>query len=355
MFLRRTLLRLLKLTAYAIPTWIIFAILYATLPSPVPDDASIISSLQNGQTVVRVFDKDAFFSPFDATPSVEVSRQWTGESFIIEFKLVQEPSGSQSLMFGPGYDLLEDVDAFLFYISREDEPWETQVPYHNLSIKAFEKEEQVSLSSHVSLTLPVANTDGIRHLPAAPADAALLAWWIKHYSGHMWFRIRRVPEKRLIEIWPDSFFWYSDEGLEGSPTFYDIEPIISIKLDESGNPVEFSFPPAPSSSSPSAFHPIRVGLLCLVNPFGPFGQVSFFVITLLLQRAHKIAASGIFCFVIYGIYRWIKHGRSLPISDKSRVADSVRARKAEDIDLEANAATGIRPDGQASKEHSVRP
>ncbi|KAL0572228.1 hypothetical protein V5O48_009736 [Marasmius crinis-equi] len=366
MFFRRTLLRLLKFTAYTTLTWIIFAILYATLPSAAPDDASVITSLQNGQTVIRVFEKNLFFLPSDSTPSVYESRRWKGDSFVMEFKLAQGPiSGSQLLMVGRGYDPLDDVNALLFRISGSGLPPEILASYYNLSMKAFEGTEP-SLSSPVELTLPVADVDDLIYPPAGPADAALLAWWVMHDSAPMHFRIREVPEERLIEIWPDSYLW--SEGPKVSPATA-LKPLISITLDDFGNPIAFAFPPAPYSSSPSAFHPIRLALVCFLGPVATIGMLLFLVMSgifqgmlALLALVLNIAAFGVFCAAIYGIYWWIKHERprmTLSFSDMREVLDGAldnvrtrnqqaeEGRQVDDIDLEANAVTGIKEDGAA--------
>ncbi|KAL0572232.1 hypothetical protein V5O48_009740, partial [Marasmius crinis-equi] len=358
--LRRTLLRLCKFTAYTTLTWIIFAISYATLPSPVPDDASVIASLQNGRTVVRVFDKDLFFLPSDL--SGRYSREWKGESFAMEFRLAHDStSGSQLLMFGRGHDILDDVSALFFRISGSGSPPEITVPYYNLSIKASE-ETKPSVSSPVMLTLPVADVDDLIYPPAGPADAALLAWWVTHDSAHMRFRIREVPEERLIEIWSESDLWSGRSKVAPATT---LKPLISITLDDSGNPISFAFPPAPYSSSPSAFHPIRLALMCFLRSVATIamlvmsgifqGMLGLFALTF------QIATLFVIYIAIYGIYWWTSHERpcmNLFVSHirevLNGVLDNVRTRdeqvgqgqRTDDIDLEANAVTDTKQDGE---------
>ncbi|KAK1220251.1 hypothetical protein PQX77_016987 [Marasmius sp. AFHP31] len=348
MFLRRALLRLVKSTVLISLAWIFFAILYVLLPSPIPDDASTNASLLNGRTITRVFDKDAFFRPWDNNVRGANSRDWTGQSFIMQYKLIRESGASSpTLIFGGGNDVVGGIGAFFGF------PPQIEVPYHNISLEHLKG--NTSLSSTSELTLATGDVDHLESPPAAPADAALLAWWIMRDVAHIFYRIRRVPEERMVQIWTDSDFWY--QGLEGTPP--GIDPLLSITLDELGNISKIEFPPLPASSSPSSFYPIRLVLIGFLGPVGVVGFLLYALLSGLMQGIFALlalvlnaAALIVFCVAIYGIYWWIKHERprmAVSISELRDLLDSaldtIRSQNErssteqvvpQEVDLEAN-------------------
>ncbi|KAJ8085955.1 hypothetical protein PM082_004774 [Marasmius tenuissimus] len=365
MFLRRALLRLVKSTVLISLTWIFLAILYVSLPSPIPDDASTNASLLNGRTITRVFDKDTFFPPWDINVRGANSRDWTGQSFIMQFRLIRElGAGSATLVLGGGDDDVAGIGAFFGF------PPQIEVPYHNILLEHLEG--NTSLSSPTELTLATGDVDHLEFPPAAPADAALLAWWVMRDVAQIFYRIRRVPEENLVQIWTDSDFWY--QGLEGTPP--GIDPLLSITLDELGNISETEFPSLPASSSPSMFYPIRLVLIGFLGPVGVAGFLLFALfsgvmqgIFALLALVLNMAALVVFCVAIYGIYWWIKHERprmAVSVSELRDLLDSaldtIRSRNerapeeqvvSQEVDLEAN-RIGARSDEdvlRVSKEH----
>ncbi|KAK1221789.1 hypothetical protein PQX77_015408 [Marasmius sp. AFHP31] len=341
MFLQRTLLRLFKLALYTLFAWLSVLVLYLSIPSPVPDDASIIASLQSGRTVTRVFAKQLF--PAQAFPLANAR-----QSVIIEFKLIHEASsGSSILLFGGGYDPLDKVNAFL----EPDPTPNIPIHYTNVSLDEFDS-DAVQISPVVTLPIPSGDMDGLVPPYVATADAALLYWWTGHDASLTSFRVRKVPEERLIEVWPDSGYWYGDHDKTGTPSGSQF-PLLSVKLDKARGSPSFSFPPYPSSSSPSVTYRLRLSALLFLLPIGAIGMLLFSAfsgilhgILELVYLALNIAALGVVCVAVYGIYWWIKNERprmSVSLTDVREVLDNTldnvrmrsEAREQEGIDLEA--------------------
>ncbi|KAJ8082284.1 hypothetical protein PM082_008135 [Marasmius tenuissimus] len=362
MFLQRTLLRLVKLAIYTLVAWISVLVLYLALPSPVPNDASISASLQSGRTVTRVFDRPFF--PTQAFPAAS-----TRQSVIIELKLVHEPSsGSLSLLFGGGYDLLDTVgdkiDAFFF--DRRLTP-SIPIPYSNVSLDAFDS-ETTQISPVISLSIPSAYMDGPVPPYVATADAALLNWWTRHDTDMISFRVKKLPKERLIEVWPDS--GHGDHDETGTPSGSQF-PLLVVKLDNSGNLPSFSF--HPSSSSPSVTYLLRLSTLLFLLPIAVMGMLLFSIFSgilhgllELISLALNLAALGVVCVAIYGIYWWIKNERprmSVSLTDVREVLDNTldnvrtrsEARGQEGIDLEAqDRESNSVGDKAGSPENSVK-
>ncbi|KAL0071129.1 hypothetical protein AAF712_001687 [Marasmius tenuissimus] len=336
MFLQRTLLRLFKLALYALFAWLSVLVLYLSLPSPVPDDASVIASLQSGRTVTRVFAKQ-FFPAADSRQSV-----------IIEFKLIhEESSGASTLLFGGGYDPLDKVNALL----ESDPTPNIPIHYSNVSLDDFGS-DAVQISPVVTLPIPSGDMDGLVPPYVATADAALLYWWTSHDATLISFRVRKVPEEKLVEVWPDSGYWYGDHDKTGTPSGSQF-PLLSVKFDKPENPPSFSFPPYPSSSSPSITYRLRLNALLFLLPLGAIGMLLFSAFSGILHGILElvylilnIAALGVVCVAVYGIYWWIKNERprmSVSLTDVREVLDNTldnvrmrsEAREREGIDLEA--------------------
>ncbi|KAF9257789.1 hypothetical protein L218DRAFT_965042 [Marasmius fiardii PR-910] len=353
MFLQRSLRRLFKLVVYTIATWLLVGVLYLAVPSPVLSDSSTATSLRNGQTVIRVFDLGSFFPASDYTQSVKQSRLYNRWSFIVEFKLLHDiTTGSQTLMFGGGQDPVDKINAILD--GQRLKPT-IEIPYYNVSL---DRPDSDSISPVIELDIAVGDNDGIVPPYVANADATLLYWWAAHEANPMSFRIRTVSDQRMIEIWPDSYFWYEKEEKHRTPP--TLKPLLSIKTsDEDGSLPVFTF--SPDSSSPSMFYPIRLGLLLFLLPIGTIGLLLFSVFSGILHGLFdilalvlNIAALGVLCIAIYGVYWWIKNERprmSVSFTDVRDVLDatldnvrmrseaSVREQEAREADLEAQNTT----------------
>ncbi|KAG7092174.1 hypothetical protein E1B28_008543 [Marasmius oreades] len=354
MFLQRALCRLFKLVVYIIAIWLIVAVLYLATPSPLPNESSIITSLNNGKTVTRVFDLRKFFPHSDYTPSVRQSRQHDRWSFIMQFQFLHDPTTrSQMLMFGGGYDPLDKINAILEGPTSKPT---IQIPYHNISLDELDNKTETNISPAIEIEIAVGDMDGLVPPYVANADATLLYWWTTHEANTMSFRIRTVPEQKIVEIWPDSYFWYDNE--KKYPTPPSLKPLITMEFNgDAGSPPKFTFPPPPTSSSPSILYPIRLGLLLFLLPLGAIGFLLFVTFSgifhglfILLTR---IAAFGGLCITVYGVYWWIKHERprmSVSLTDVRDVLDTtldnVRMRSeaatrepTQVVDLEAQNAT----------------
>ncbi|EEB98902.1 hypothetical protein MPER_01508 [Moniliophthora perniciosa FA553] len=159
MIFRRLLLRFFKFVFYVALVWFSFAILYLSLPSPVPNDGSITASLSNGQIITRVFRVDTFFPYTDSSPSVQQARSTSKMNFIMQFEHSRDPqSGISTLAFGGGSNpLLEKFNDMIY------DPV-GRIPYHNFTLGGSiqsGQEKETWLSPPIELSIPVADTDGI--------------------------------------------------------------------------------------------------------------------------------------------------------------------------------------------------
>ncbi|KAL0572231.1 hypothetical protein V5O48_009739 [Marasmius crinis-equi] len=341
MFLQRTLLRLFRVTIRIVILWLLALALYIAIPSIPHSDASIAASLESGHTITRVFDMQKFFG------HTSFAFRW---SFIMQFKYLHDAdTGLKTLMFGGGYDPLDKINAFLEGpLAKPNIP----VPYYNISLEDF---GHLSQPEPIELLIPTGDHDGlVPPFNIDIADATSLFWWNGHDADPLQFRMRSIPEEKLLEIWPDSSYW--DQSDTGSPP--STYPLLSLKLSEDGTPHNFTFPPSPHSSSPSLTYPLRLGLLSFLVPFGVIGILlsSVFsgifhgmleIISLLLN----IAALGVICIAVYGVYWWVRNERprmSVSLTDVREVLDNTldnvrmrtEARAQSEVDLEAQNTAG---------------
>ncbi|KAG7092157.1 hypothetical protein E1B28_008526 [Marasmius oreades] len=323
MFLqRRHLRRLLKVVGFSIATWLIAAALYLVIPSPIPDDTSIIESLQNGQTITRVFDFGTFFPVNDRIYSDQNMKR--RDSFIMQFKIKRNSTpGSRTLLFGGYADgILDKIFATLDSSSST-----IKTRYHNITLGKLDGTKE-KVSPPIALDIAVGGKVDLIPARVGTADTALLDWWLSHETTTLKFRVRSVPAEKVIEIWPDSNY-------RRQATLDSSKPLLSISVHDIDSPHSFIFPRSPDSSSPSTTYPIRLVLLSFLVPIGAMGALLVgligaivFGIYHLLFLVLNIVALGVVCVAIYGIYWWIKHERprmSVSLADVRNVLDTTLA------------------------------
>ncbi|KAI3622704.1 hypothetical protein WG66_015686 [Moniliophthora roreri] len=332
MIFRRLLLRFFKFVFYIALVWFSFAILYLSLPSPVPNDDSITASLQSGQIITRVFRVDTFFLYTDSSPSVQQARSTGKMNFIMQFEHSRDPqSRISNLVFGGGSNpLLENFHDVIY------DPVGPRIPYHNFTLRNSDQEKGVWLSPPIELSIPAADMDGIVPPWIATADAAKLYWLVNQDSADMTFRIRRVDSENIVEVWADGFLWsdYPEGGrIPANTTTNGLKPLVSIRLHGADAPPSFEFPPLPASSSPGIMYPVRLALLLFLLPIGAIALLISFPLSGIFHALIEIvvfllnvATLGVVCAAAYGVYWWIKNERpSLTVSDVREGVDTVLA------------------------------
>uniref|UniRef100_A0A0W0FWV4 Uncharacterized protein n=1 Tax=Moniliophthora roreri TaxID=221103 RepID=A0A0W0FWV4_MONRR len=359
MLIRRALFRLFKLVVYLARIWLVLAILYLALPSPLPTEGAVEADLQNGNSILRVFDIDRFFPASDTTRSVIYTRFGGSQYFTMEFQLLRQNEGD-ILAFGAASDPLESANVFIgIKVVRP------RAPYYNFSLEGFsDPYEDIAISDPIILPdIPVGNPGGLK----APvswigiADSVLLSWDESYKDIPL--RVRRVPSKGLIEIWPESEFWSVAQYGEVPA---DLAPLVSIRLKNSSTPPSFTFAPYPASSSPSLLFPIRISILSVILiPIAEFGLILFALVIGLFEHASSImlfilnlAAVGVVGLGVYGVYWWIKNERpsmAVSVADVRQAVDtaldnartragvqnrSPQARDDSEVDLEAQIGVG---------------
>ncbi|KAJ7598782.1 hypothetical protein C8J56DRAFT_1039664 [Mycena floridula] len=336
MLSRRTFFRrLAKTFAYPALIWIILAIVWLALPSPVPDAEYSQTTLDAGRTLTRVFELSHFFPSYDRFPAVIEARSTGNPHMIIEFELLE-----------PGVLSLQGGQDFIGSVIN---PSKKPLP-----------PIRISLSQPNGLSEPLrisSNTANVQDLPITPnwisdADRALLSWWFTRRTTVLTLRTRYQNNK--VEIWPDSSSWKT-----GAPPA--TTPLLTIEFSDDQSPI-FTFPELPTSSSPSKFHKFRLVVLFLIVPISLFLAVSFFVIALLakfiyslvqfliwtLWLALSVMGLALGAIGIYVFVWWMRNGRpSIPFREISEAVAAVVHRPAavpvvEEtvlVDLEAQVAT----------------
>ncbi|EEB95582.1 hypothetical protein MPER_05426, partial [Moniliophthora perniciosa FA553] len=200
--------------------------------------------------------------------------------------------------------------------------------HYNLSLEGFsDPYEDIAISDPVILSdIPVGSPSGLK-APVSwigTADSVLLSWDESYKDIPL--RVRKVPSKGLIEIWPESEFWSLAEYGE-VPS--DIAPLVSIRLKNSSGPPSFTFAPYPASSSPSLLFRIRISILSVILiPIAEFGLVLFAISIGLFEHASlsilNLTAVGVVGLGVYGVYWWIKNERPnmrVSVADVKRAID----------------------------------
>ncbi|EEB93440.1 hypothetical protein MPER_07898 [Moniliophthora perniciosa FA553] len=204
--------------------------------------------------------------------------------------------------------------------------------HYNLLWEGFsDPYEDITISDPVILPdISVGSPGGLK-APVSwigTADSVLLSWDESYKDIPL--RVRKVPSKGLIEIWPESEFWSLAEYGE-VPS--DVAPLVSIRLKDSSGPPSFTFAPYPASSSPSLLFPIRISILSVILvPIAEFGLVLFAISIGLFEHASSImlfilnlTAVGVVGLGVYGVYWWIKNERPNMRVSVADVADVKRA------------------------------
>ncbi|KAK7058456.1 hypothetical protein VNI00_002090 [Paramarasmius palmivorus] len=368
MIFRRVLIRFLKLLIYIALIWISFGVLYLTLPSPVPNDDNVTASLQKGKTIARVFDVSTFFPYTDITPSVKEARYSGRRSFIMEFKYFRDSQrGHNVLAFGGGHDTLAEIWSVID--GPITNPW---VPYYNLTLEDTEKQSlsknEAWISAPITLPIPVGDTDGVSVPWIATADATMLYWWANHESANMTFRVRRVENGDMVEVWPDSFAWWEHQGgvLHVDKYPNTLKPLISIRLHGSSMPPSFNFPSLPDSSSPSILYPVRLSLLLFLLPVGAIGLLLFIALSGVFHGLMQLAvvllnlvALGVVCAAGYGIWWWMRNERpalSMTLNDVREGVDTALANaRARGAAAQEQAGDAVVFDVEAQHEAPIDP
>ncbi|KAJ7598624.1 hypothetical protein C8J56DRAFT_170377 [Mycena floridula] len=320
MSFRTVLKRLMRMTLYLWFIWVLVAIVWMLLPAPTRDASFPDKRLNSGGVLHRIYTTLDYYPYTDRSPTVVNSRAG-GRALDLEFKVEDG-----LLVLGTSLDAWYDVRRHGY---RGD-----VLPQQKIALSISSSDDhRISVSKPLNFTTQTSDSN----IPLPPwvddADAASISWWFEHdwLDGWSWqqavtttIRTRIVSAERTIEFWPDSSYWYRVHSTDGTPP--GLSPLLTIKLADDASPT-FQFPPAPFSSSPSAFYTTRVTLLFFLVPvfllyasifyiialvgYGIFLVLSpiFLIVSTLSDIVGAILVFGLKCTALLVLVWWWKNGR----------------------------------------------
>ena len=227
--------------------WLVLALLWAFLPTPIPehdgDGAQYATSvMRTGKTLTRVY---KWVSLGSAT------LEKVADVVISSSKILH----SQHERQGFAIDYTLDVENLTLLIG------EHAVPILNEKwADGWDGDITGELAEHLEVSARIGDTDGA-NLPWFPfADSVLLFWWIHKESMSLELSLqwRALPMDRWrLEIHKAAQEWD--------------EPLLSVEI-RGGDPstIVVTVPEMPLSSSPSSTYPVRLAIIHFIAPTAVF-------------------------------------------------------------------------------------
>lgn len=310
---RRVVIRILKIYFFAGLIWLLLAAAILFIPSPNPEDSADSDLLNRGDVLTRVYDLETFYPRADKVPDVgRVRRSWRSH---IAFDMKLEQAGEQySLLLGARHDSLG------FYFSRKGD----LLPYQNISLSIPDKDAGATVSKTYYFTSRVANA----HLQYGPinglywineAERVLADWWLGRDWTGSWdlvttpVRVRVIPDKQTIEVWPESVYWRRPDSPWNPP---EIGAFATAHLADEQPSFTFNS----MSASPSAFYHVRVVLVAVIVPVSFFfigtawvltvtGSIVIYTTIQAVKFLAHLVSVILGIFALLGIIWWFRLGR----------------------------------------------